>query len=1512
MPNSQGYIVSQSMWALDAVEDFTTAPIYTSAEATVGSGAPGELQNDYSQCFGSNIFSSSYAMSCNLDNIDALAIPAGAPSGALYYGARLYNPLTTPAIPPRAKTFAEYAVGNAAPTGVPNAYSVSAWVYVTSYPASIQPLAGNILKEEKRYYIASFASSDHPAPATGDTLPGTCSVGLFLTGAVGNSLFIGAETTISTSYGYITDIVTTKVPATIANRTVADQWNHVVCCYDATTPDIDSEMTDRFKIYLNGQIKSTLSQSFNYTGSQSPFYGEIHPSTGAIGNNASQNLDLKTLTGSGNTAYGANNFFLNNMFNGAIAEVSLFNYSLHSYDASIISEMYNNGCPPDMSKMAVFNNIAQRPLGWYRMGATQPPPDIYGPPVPLATSSGQIGPGDTEGSASWNPDTTGVGSRLVNAVATFWPDDKNYYVDGLYAQGDGYPTLDASLSAPADINMAFSASGPCNDGYSAPDKNTLIAAPIYNRKHSLGSVFSVAHFGWSVPKKYYPQTNDYQDRTLTMPIPEDSASITNWTNQWPIAPAALVATNPSVVYPLGKIQTCGGNAEWQAGNLAGSVKDGEWSSTPLNPSYNSYDDYNLNMRLRNQDYSVIPEFIISDQINFYLNKQGGDFLAPNHSQFAIKGSPTASTSGIPGNSSDIGFYEVFSNSDFLRHFSVIKEDHRDFASPSSISLRCKALMKFLPYDGFFPSERALQIANQFSKSYGNYMEYSGLDSNLTNARFRPFLTPFFRPGIIFNTIKSGIAVDFPIYTSSYQVINYKTYAEGANELFSDYYALGTQDAYSNKNQIYSASWDLRIPFEAAVEPEKYIKDVLIFDLEPHPSSAIDVQAKWTGEGDKLYKRQISNFFAAIPEFWLANGELTSLKSKPESEFLTVQSGTTYGMRVKVKSTMTRPRLWRSYNSNDSVLPGYEVPQHPRNLTGDAAGLKETFTMYSRPSAFGPPVAGTTYLGFRDSVQPTDDRNVYYNTDLFPSDSLMGINPSFCPAPMGGEAWADIIYKARTSGQVTLDEIFSEATVNLWRIDSNPILTNEALSSVTGTLFGNVRQQAIWSTNENPAKLDYSSPMKASYANAYAMQLDASFNLLGKEGDRWVIEPKMETPHYNFNSETSIRPILSSSGTLIVPTNGSESVPRGMWHQFGTIETERGIYLEVGEIPERWRRARGYADPNRDLFNTEVLSNIDLSAYQNNKFRDLSKLVGFQNRKKMGVTADFLTVSEAVVAVPFVEKNGRKEFFSIPEDVIRKAMGDLNLISSDKSVSQAGLAVKSALQAIKNNEDLLDNLPDQKAAKVRAAAAAAAAAAANQIDRDEDSSKKVSDSIKDMVSKMKKFVFPPNMDFVNNLGKVAPFSMYIFEFDYQFTQEDLANMWQNTSPSERGVKFGRKEVEISHHLYANELMGSFDNDGYDPIPDGLKWMVFKVKQRANNNYFSKVSAASGPKAQQFPVSYNWPYDFFSLVEFVNIDTKIGFGDGLKSGDEDQRVAEVQENPRKVAKSGTQTVKRGDDK
>ena len=73
------------------------------------------------------------------------------------------------------------------------------------------------------------------------------------------------------------------------------------------------------------------------------------------------------------------------------------------------------------------------------------------------------------------------------------------------------------------------------------------------------------------------------------------------------------------------------------------------------------------------------------------------------------------------------------------------------------------------------------------------------------------------------------------------------------------------------------------------------------------------------------------------------------------------------------------------------------------------------------------------------------------------------------------------------------------------------------------------------------------------------------------------------------------------------------------------------------------------------------------------------------------------------------------------------------------------------------------------------------------------------------------------------------------------------------------------------------------------------MNFFLEQQANKNYFSKVIADEinqisrfdsnvgvevgrddSGKAFQPEYSYNWPYDFFSLVELVKLDAEVTLG------------------------------------
>tara|TARA_R110000796_G_scaffold24010_7_gene68676 strand:- start:675 stop:1106 length:432 start_codon:yes stop_codon:yes gene_type:complete len=97
----------------------------------------------------------------------------------------------------------------------------------------------------------------------------------------------------------------------------------------------------------------------------------------------------------------------------------------------------------------------------------------------------------------------------------------------------------------------------------------------------------------------------------------------------------------------------------------------------------------------------------------------------------------------------------------------------------------------------------------------------------------------------------------------------------------------------------------------------------------------------------------------------------------------------------------------------------------------------------------------------------------------------------------------------------------------------------------------------------------------------------------------------------------------------------------------------------------------------------------------------------------------------------------------------------------------------------------------------------------------------------------------------------------------------------------------QEKQITHSLVSGELLKKVDSK--------LQWMLFKVKQKASVNYWDK-SVSTNPsltetsgissrlplagiggvmKTTEAEFNYNWPYDFFSLVELVKMDEEVEF-------------------------------------
>jgi hypothetical protein len=147
------------------------------------------------------------------------------------------------------------------------------------------------------------------------------------------------------------------------------------------------------------------------------------------------------------------------------------------------------------------------------------------------------------------------------------------------------------------------------------------------------------------------------------------------------------------------------------------------------------------------------------------------------------------------------------------------------------------------------------------------------------------------------------------------------------------------------------------------------------------------------------------------------------------------------------------------------------------------------------------------------------------------------------------------------------------------------------------------------------------------------------------------------------------------------------------------------------------------------------------------------------------------------------------------------------------------------------------------------------------------------TISNMVEAMQNYIIPPQLDF-STYSDIPPFVMYIMEFKHVLSRQDLVDLWQGVMPTIS--KTAEKDVsEITHKLGKHEFF-----EGRD-LPEGVRWMVFKVKRKAEMNYYDLTVDSEDDERFRFKFendrekkrpnySYNWPYDFFSMVELIQVE------------------------------------------
>jgi len=1008
----------------------------------------------------------------------------------------------------------------------------------------------------------------------------------------------------------------------------------------------------------------------------------------------------------------------------------------------------------------------------------------------------------------------------------------------------------------------------------------------------------------------------------------------------------------------------GGEALWEVGPQAGIlVKSGAstaFEASASNPWFNSYTDFNSDLKRVYKGYQIIPEFRISENIEDYykygiLNKGKTDWLE------IVDSDPEV-------NSSQKAFYKDYSNSDFLQGLLKIKAD--TLMNATQIRLVCSAAIRYNPYKGFYPAQRTLDMVSQFSRSFAaGFMTafegttYVASGSLTKGGLLRPLMQPLIAPGILYNSIKSGMAVDYPIATDPTKIKKQYFGPQTANGCVggptaSAPYSLTNNWALSVNNikvpagQGYGkealgyygdAFWDKRLPFETIVDPAKYLRGITFYDMEPHPSASYwgsgssnltSLSASWNGEGDQLYSLMARNFFGEVGAFFLKDRNFSRLEGHPVSTKMTFRDNTMYGARIKLRKSHNGHRIYteesgatannvgftkfggayKDPSTGNFRDGGYPLPQDPFQNPNFKA-----FSMYTRPSAFGPACSGRT-----GSIQTTVSHSTSWShmAKAYHPDSFEGHNWSFTPPYYDGEAWVDMIFSPSASTDYNLESILEETEFVYWRADPGPSGTTDGPQFIKEWQLGDA-------TIYDGRRINYN-----------AMQLSASINLMGIErvpvtekgssgkigtqknetaAMRWVISPKFETPIYDFNGD--VKPISNAAGTLSIssptvttaldgtindavttitvdsttgfvaagpttpwrsiqigsetitytgvtattftgctrgaggttpaihadeatvtqtpPVYGSSTVPRGIWHQFGVIEPDpkKGIFLEIEDIPMDWLKYHYDSRAVDSPYNNYSRANSQNTSRNMRSFTDLMGIERDSRSVRLGEIAEKRKIREAVVAIPYVI-----------EEVVRRGQLD------------------GCTEEMTKRKKFFD-IPQQK---FLSATKAHTAAAAGQ---------PPGDSVRDLLRKMERYVLPPQLDFLNNRS-IKPIVMYIFEFKFEFDQDDLSYIWQNTAPRDY-KKFSSQSQIVAHELLDTELLGPKEI----LRNQNLRWMVFKIKQRAQTDYYDLIPPqvnqanaqffGSRQKDPEFPLKYNWPYDYLSFIELIRMDVDVLF-------------------------------------
>jgi hypothetical protein len=815
----------------------------------------------------------------------------------------------------------------------------------------------------------------------------------------------------------------------------------------------------------------------------------------------------------------------------------------------------------------------------------------------------------------------------------------------------------------------------------------------------------------------------------------------------------------------------------------------------ITASYNSYASFYENLKHISKNYSIIPEYVMSN----------------------ILGDITGSSESLDLSLNLRGYNDNVQLSDSEIYKFKININKFIDKKTNEFVIRLSGIKKMLPYAGFYPAERTKQIARYFQEEY----DFNNL--KVTNGSSKhgaqTLIQPFFAPGILFNSIKSGLAVSYPVLASNTLLGSEEIYSSVLKRIYTDS-SVNTPYPLNNPNcnsvdctvefKIDSSIAVKKItnilPFEAILDPKSSLKSLLgrnLYYLDPtryisffsntiseleeikpellYPS--IDIDSIENGQ-NTLYRYAINNFISEVPNFFLKNNELTYFESLGEKNFKLSENGKKYVMNLRISKSQN----FSMFNSASNDVPVTSLFGPPcqayysgKDHTGTVSD--EIYLPYAPP-----------YL--RDGGKDTYIKFEYTgNGEKFTADQInrISINRIQWGSDHSTENPLNITYYHA----MNLD-----SCCRLLDLVESPLVTTDA---ITG-------QEISQTTTSTPNR-------------------------------KWVIQTKFESPLINYineKKEPSIaKEIVLDGAVLAEYVNEYNNVLPNNFYASNAIP----ITLQVtsSQINGIWNRLGAVPSDN----NSVQLTLEDTDGVNAEETGSLMDLVGFKKESKsIGTIADKKIISEGMLLLPY-STSVNAENNSLFKKVQSGYLKDKYLIKIDPETIKTILGFDYRTKTIKEIEYIFFR----------------------------NKNLNYNNSIVKLIKNMLEYNIPPYLNWLDNSNNLEPFVFYVAEFTHELDKDDLAKIWQGTLPK-IGFTPEEQTLEIRHkfsplEVLSEEVRQYLTNDSLDGI-------VFKVKRKANREYNSIIKKNEDTRYTDIPWNtFNWPYDHFSLVELLNIQAGEGY-------------------------------------